>query len=273
MKPIIYSLLLTAAQTLFAQAQHQVAATYPISFEKAVHAQKADDIRALYANDDVVLNVTMKSDNASQYYFKSTAEKWAKIVETQIPAPYELRISDENFALFGPYAISTARFDEFVGGQHSSDGYDMFSYVKTADGWRIAHMDVTLAQDAANLPEVESSNHNEEALLGLIDNMKDGLNNNDLSLLKFMDVKDQITVHQFRDEKLSSTTKYDRSACAELKASKGLSFDGLSFSKPQFIDGFMAYTSATINQGNIVVTAVNQSGAWYITSLCVNVTL
>lgn len=256
---------------VMAQEHKRIADVYPIAFEKAVKSKKADAIRALYHDNAVPLNVTLKTKNGSQYFFKSTAGGWAATVENQIQQPYELRISDETFTLFGGYAVSTARFDEYLDEQHTADGYDLFTYAKTTNGWRIAHMDVTLAQDPAQLPEVEKTANNKEALTGLIENMTNGLKNCDLSLVKFMEVKNHLSVNRFKNEKITTSSKYDRSDCSTIKEKEGVNFSNILFSKPRIVDGYMAFASASFDQGTIVFTSINQAGTWYVSSFAINI--
>ncbi len=267
---IVATLLSLVAFSQDKTKEKAIAQVYPVAFEKEVKAKNKSGISDLYLNGEVILNVSMKADKAAGYYFKSIASDWAAMVQDQITVPYELRISEAEYEIIGNFALSTARFDEYMNNTHNGDGYDMFTYVKTKDGWKINHMEVTLAQDRANLPEKETTVFDEAILNGVIKNIEQGFTNNDLSLVKFMETKDHLTVNHFEDDVLSETKKYERTDIASLLQDNQLKNVKLTFDKPKVVDGHMAYVIGKLGSNDVVLTLVHQGNNWLVTSFNIN---
>jgi hypothetical protein len=268
----ILSILLSIA--VFSQdksEENSIAQVYPIAFEKEVRDKNKSGISDLYFSGDVILNVSMKANKAANYYFKSIADDWSTMVQDQITVPYELQISEAEYEIIGSFAISNARFDEYMNNTHSADGYDMFTYVKTTNGWKINHMEVTLAQDRANLPEKETSTYDEKVLNGVIKNIEQGFPNNDLSLIKFMETKDHITVNQFKNDVLLESKKHERTEVTDLLKDNQLNDAKLRLGEPKVVDGHMAYVIGKLGTNDVILTLAHQGNNWLVTSFNINI--
>ncbi|GAB4519504.1 MAG: hypothetical protein Tsb004_30560 [Allomuricauda sp.] len=266
---------ITLSSAVFLHAQQgtveDISTIYPQAFERAVKAKSATGIRALYVNGNVVLNVTLKSDGAAHYYFKSNAKDWAAMVEEQITAPYELRISEVDYEMVGDnFAISTARFDEYISGVHHADGYDLFTYVKTNVGWRINHMEVTLALDEAKLPEKEVGIYDATALQRVLLQMEQDFPGQDSSLIKFMEGDDQITINDFHNGVLASTGNYGLKEIPGILEGKPWEGAALDLGEPQIVDGHMAYVVGTLGASEVLLTLIHQNKDWLITAFHIN---
>lgn len=64
----------------------------------------------------------------------------------------ELRISNAEYSVYNGVATSWADFDEVIGGNASSSGVDLFLYIHTANGWKLASTTntYTLTDDDTN---------------------------------------------------------------------------------------------------------------------------
>lgn len=63
---------------------------------------------------------------------------------TSNPQPYELKISDINYHIDSNFAVTDARFDEYISGNLSGYGRDLFGYVKTNEGWKLLFLHNTV---------------------------------------------------------------------------------------------------------------------------------
>lgn len=250
--------------------EKEILGVYPKAFEKEVKSKNASAIRQLYSNDSVALNVTIKSKDLSQYYFQALSKEWALMVQDQIKELYELKISDVNLTIRKGFAVSDARFDEYFDGQHSADGYDLFTYVKTIDGWKISNMDVTLAQDKDNLIEREVETYNKDALMSTIAELKKGFKSYDLSAINFLRSREGITLNQFDNNTLSNSQKVDVNLFSNIAHEYQIKNKDFVFDKPNIVDGHMAYIIGKNNDIDIIATLVHQSDKWLVTSVNVN---
>lgn len=114
--------------------------TVYLDFESTVAEKKASEHLALYLNNNVNVNILVKS-NESFSLFESYALRWSRSFSR--PSPYRVDISETEFELYGNVALSIARFDEFINNVSEGFGIDLFLYTKTNNGWKYATLNNT----------------------------------------------------------------------------------------------------------------------------------
>ncbi len=168
-------------------------------FESTVKNKDKEGHRALYLYDTAPVVVMPKTPNGPMDYFTNHANGWINYF-SRPDMPYELKISEIEFDVFDDrLAISIARFDEYTNNEYSSHGIDVFTYIKTTEGWKFAmlHNTVRLASDSTDyskpfefdnkpkdLPEQLQNALNNKDKYGLINLFHSGLG-------QFFGIKDE----------------------------------------------------------------------------------
>lgn len=90
------------------------------------------------------------------------AQSWISFFSQ--PRPYELVISDIDVKLENNIAITIANFKEYINENYSAFGTDVFSYVKTNDGWKYNTFNntVVLSSDQNDYEEAFTFNNKPE---------------------------------------------------------------------------------------------------------------
>jgi hypothetical protein len=114
--------------------------TVYLDFESTVADKKAAEHLALYLNDDVNVNILVKS-NESFSFLERDAYRWSRSFSR--PWPYRVDISETEFELYGNTALSIARFDEVERDVTNGYGIDLFLYTKTTNGWKYSTLNNT----------------------------------------------------------------------------------------------------------------------------------
>ncbi len=108
--------------------------------------QDSEGHLATFTRKFAPLNIIYKTENGPQLNQRS-GNWWARVIARK-PENYQLVISDTEYFLEGDIAFSSAHFQQMEG--ESPDGYgnDLFTYLKTDNGWKISSLNNTyVAED------------------------------------------------------------------------------------------------------------------------------
>ncbi len=121
-------------------------------FESTVKAKNRDSHRELYLYDTApVISIAYTPDGPRDYY-SSHINRWSNYFSS-LEAPYELKITDkEYFMPANGLALSVATFHGYESGELEGTGLDLFIYIKTSKGWKLAvlHNTVIIASDTTD---------------------------------------------------------------------------------------------------------------------------
>ncbi len=228
-------------------------------------------LNALYCSPKVNLYVTRKYQNKGQLLFAATSSGWAAGVGT-LQHPYELKISELKVEPKGErMAVSWARFDEFDDHVHGQDGYDLFTYFLTEEGYKISHMNVSIAWDSDDLPEKVEMTMDEENLNRLVSSIQSDFLKGEKGKMNLIHPNWKAWVGTYSDYKFTGIRSLDYSGFIEMI--EGLGFHHkLEIGSPSVVDGFLAFSEGTfLNQKkekiHAIFTFINFNNDWYLTSV------
>ncbi|MEQ8927748.1 MAG: hypothetical protein RLO81_18165 [Fulvivirga sp.] len=276
MKNLIFVvILLFIASSVYSQAD-AVRKTYPESFMEVVKTHNEEGLNNLYTDLDANLYVTRKYKDGAKLLFKATSSGWAETVGIN-PNPYELRISQFNVDILGNIAISNARFDEYDDHKHGQDGYDLFTYFKTKDGWKINHMNVSIAFDFDDIEEKIENTVDQEKLIELNKNILSSLESASINESCLIDSNWRADIGLYKSGNLTSLKHLNKTEFLDFLKSN---FNGkikIITSKLSSVDGYLGYTTAkfldpkTKKESPLIITYINYEGNWYWTSLQIEI--
>ncbi len=245
--------------------------TYPEAFMKVVKAHNEEGLNKLYTDSNVNLYVTRKTKDSAKILYKTTSSGWAETIGITT-YPHELRITELNFEAFDNMAVSEARFDEYDDNKHGQDGYDLFTYFRTDKGWKINHMNVSIAFDFDNLPEQVENVEDSQKLSMLNRSIIGALTGSAFKESDFIDNACRADIGLYKSGNFVDLLHLKRSEFQEFLNSKFKNKIEVNNSKLRTLDGYLAYTTAELYDLNkglrypLIITYINHGSAWYCTS-------
>lgn len=141
MKQLLFLLLLTGSifsQTLFnsndSTTIQEISDIYDL-FQETVKNKDVEGHRDILLYNYVPVNIIIEQVNGISFY-PNNGLSWTNFFSNPNMG-YELVISEIEYLTDGPIAITKAHFDEYVNNSLSTDGEDVFVYLKTYDGWKL----------------------------------------------------------------------------------------------------------------------------------------
>ncbi len=148
------------------------------AFNESINTKEADKHRDLFLYDTAPVNSLPINANGVMDYYGSNVNAWISYF-SKPDFDYEVKMSDVKFEILNEsFAVSEAHFEEHRSGEMATSGKDIFVYVKTTDGWKIAIMHNTLrhANDSTNFSEPFKFNNDPIELPG---KLREKLNDKD----------------------------------------------------------------------------------------------
>ena len=105
-------------------------------FQETVKNKDVQGHRDILLYNYVPVNIIIEEVNGISFY-PNNGQIWTNFFSNPNMG-YELVISDIEYLTDGPIAITKAHFDEYVNNSLSTDGEDVFVYLKTFEGWKLA---------------------------------------------------------------------------------------------------------------------------------------
>ncbi len=143
---ILYFFSISSFGQTTAEDEEYVLGMYD-KFQTTVKAKNITEHRKLLLHNSMPVNIIRKSTTGPTIS-AIDAETWIAFFSQ--PQPYELRISEINLKLEENIGISIAFFREYVNNSFSAYGTDVFSYVKTDDGWKYSTFNNTVVNSRDN---------------------------------------------------------------------------------------------------------------------------
>lgn len=144
---------------------------YTAQYTKFIRDNDTDSLYDLYISRNLPLRITRKTTRGP-YTSTDNISLWMGSTVGRIP-DYEM-ITGEPFVLVDDgIAVSVGEFNELNGERETANGVDLFTYVKTPDGWKIVAL--TAVRTAANDPTDHSQAY---ALMNDIETIMQSLDEN-----------------------------------------------------------------------------------------------
>lgn len=145
---------------LSSQAQHNIGSSIDFeeieiiyhTFEDAVKTKNKSQLESIFLHNSVPVSIICNTSQGPHDHYSSYSNWWTNYV-SNLDYPHELRISDIKYEQLGEGLIITeARFDEYENNTPSSFGIDVFTYIKTKNGWKLSalHNTVTIVNDSTD---------------------------------------------------------------------------------------------------------------------------
>lgn len=244
---------------------------YHESFQTAVREQEIDDLYNTFIERNIPLNAVNKPQATMS---ANTPAGWVSFFSGK---DYELVLDEPDVIIAGQGGLAIAHFDEMINDQLFSTGTDMFLSLNTADGWRLATMNVTLvpasSADFSAEPLVQDP-------LDVVSTVQSAVAEKNRELWETVVFRPQIPVFKIVEPPSTPIAISDFAAgdfFAEIEGSSGTLTLELNNIQSEIIDDYLAYVTAeyvfledesVIEDGSQLWTLIGTpADGWQITAM------
>ena len=133
-----------------AQVITAISNLYSETYARVIQERDIGGLYDLFITDDIPLCVTTKTANGPHANCESSSD-WINVFSTWSDTDYEVHLSTPRIDFIDGGAVSIAGFDEQFNGVSTAFGTDVFLYVRTEVGWRLALMNVVNSETGQSL--------------------------------------------------------------------------------------------------------------------------
>lgn len=251
-------------------------------FESSVAERDKAGLIDTFLFKSIAINIVERGGKGPVYYSPRSGTGMANYIGTN-GDEYRLVISDVKFHILDNVAISLAHFEEFVRGENVGFGEDLFTFVKTLNGWKIALTNNSFTYKSATI-EYGDGWKMLDTIGNLIKRLETALNTGDEAEFEREFAKRIGQFYKF-DQALCEGN-YDKKSHGykayfeKFTALEGQAEYKILAPKIEIIDDFLALVtsqyeisidSQTIEIGQQFMTLMaNQKGQWKITAILQN---
>ena len=141
MKGFLWILVLATIGEVYAQMDSAMIFQIYSDFETTIQSKDQSSHLNLYADNRALVGIVRKYPTGPDILGYINAQTFTNGWGNN---PYELRISDIHLQADSGFAITDAHFDEYINGNKSAFGRDMFGYIRTMKGWKLLFLHNTV---------------------------------------------------------------------------------------------------------------------------------
>ena len=241
---------------------------YHNSFQAAVREQEIDDLYGTFVERNIPLNVVNKAQATMS---ANTPAGWVGFFRGK---DYELVLDEPDVVIAGQGGLAVAPFEEMIDDQLFSTGTDMFLTVKTADGWRLATMNVTLIPVSSADVSVEPV---EQDPLDVVSAVQRAISEKNGEMWEAVVFRPQIPIYKIEATPAATSHFTAGDFFAEIEANSGTLAFELTDVQSEVIDDYLAYVTAeyTYSEDKFVIERGTQlwtligtpANGWQITAM------
>ena len=144
-------------------------------FEHTVKEKDGAGHLDLYLSEKTPVNVFIQKDDRPDHRYSKNAGIWSNQI-SRMKKPYRLDIGEFKVVEIGNgLAISIAPFKEFYDNKASSIGIDVFTYVNTNNGWKLAALNNTVKKPEEDKKKFQYSTLNKP--IDVVNKFKESIEN------------------------------------------------------------------------------------------------